>query len=256
MDQPLSGKGSERELRAHALSDIAFDASAELEYRAAFTSEHAPRLLVAAATAAIGAGHYSIALVTMRQAFPQLEARRISDIPLDAWRTAFPLPYELSVRTAGVSSQVDPMLLAGLIRQESAFEANALSHSGAVGLMQVMPKTATKLARQLKLRYARSRLADPGYNLQLGSHYLAGLIQMLGTPEAALAAYNAGEDRVAQWTAGQNYQETAEFVESIPFTETREYVQIVIRNADVYRQLYGPSAADAAVPATRSEVAR
>jgi len=82
-------------------------------------------------------------------------------------------------------------------------------------------------------------LTDPGYNLQLGSRYLANLIQAYGNPEAALAAYNAGEDRVAQWTAGQNYLETAEFVESIPFTETREYVQIVMRNAEVYRQVYG-----------------
>ena len=132
------------------------------------------------------------------------------------------------------------MLVAGLIRQESAFESNAMSRVGAVGLMQVMPKTASKLARQLKVKYVRGRLTDPGYNLQLGSRYLAGLIQAYGTPEAALAAYNAGEERVAQWTAGQNYLEPAEFVESIPFTETREYVQIVMRNADVYRQVYGP----------------
>jgi len=93
------------------------------------------------------------------------------------------------------------------------------------------------------VRYARARLTDPGYNLQLGSRYLANLIQAFGTPEAALAAYNAGEDRVAQWTAGQNYLETAEFVESIPFTETREYVQIVIRNSEVYRLVYGVSPA-------------
>jgi soluble lytic murein transglycosylase len=131
------------------------------------------------------------------------------------------------------------MLMAGLIRQESAFESRAMSRAGAVGLMQVMPKTASRLARQLKVQYAPDRLTDPGYNLQLGSHYLAGLIRSFGTQEAALAAYNAGEDRVAQWTAGQNYVEAAEFVESIPFTETRDYVQIVIRNADVYRQVYG-----------------
>jgi soluble lytic murein transglycosylase len=133
------------------------------------------------------------------------------------------------------------MFMAGLIRQESAFEANAMSHQGAVGLMQVMPTTASKLARQLRIRYARASLIDPGYNLKLGARYLADLIQIFGTQEGALAAYNAGEDRVVQWTTGQNYLETAEFVESIPFTETREYVQIVIRNADVYRQLYGPA---------------
>jgi soluble lytic murein transglycosylase len=132
------------------------------------------------------------------------------------------------------------MLVAGLIRQESAFESKALSHAGAIGLMQVEPTTALKMARQLKVRYARARLTDPGYNLQLGSRYLANLIESFGTPEAALAAYNAGEDHVMEWTTGQNYLETAEFVESIPFTETREYVQIVIRNAEVYRQVYGP----------------
>ena len=68
-----------------------------------------------------------------------------------------------------------------------------------------------------------------------------------------MAAYNAGEDRVAQWTAGQNYLETAEFVESIPFTETREYVQIVIRNADVYRQVYSPLLNGDQVPARLAE---
>jgi len=238
LDEPLTAKLEERETRARALSDIAFDSSAELEYRAAFTVSRSPKFLVEAAGAAVSAGHYAAGMVAVRQAFPQLEARRVSEIPTEAWRAAFPLPYEPSVRDAAARNQLDPMLVAGLIRQESAFESNAMSRVGAVGLMQVMPKTATKLARQLKVRYVRSLLTDPGYNLQLGSRYLANLIQAYGNPEAALAAYNAGEDRVAQWTAGQNYLETAEFVESIPFTETREYVQIVMRNAQVYRQVY------------------
>jgi soluble lytic murein transglycosylase len=238
-DQPLSAKAQERQARARVLNDIAFDASAELEYRAAYSDARAPQLLIAAAASAINAGHYAAGMVAMRQAIPQLEARRVAEIPTDVWRTAFPLPYESTVRVNASRNQLDPMLMAGLIRQESAFEANAMSRVGAMGLMQVMPATAHKLTRQLRIRYSRTRLTDPGYNLQLGARYLANLIQQLGTPEAALAAYNAGEDRVAQWTAGQNYLETAEFVESIPFTETREYVQIVIRNADVYRKIYG-----------------
>jgi soluble lytic murein transglycosylase len=243
VDLPLPAKAQEREARARALSDIAFDASAELEYRAAYAVTRSPRLLIDAAGAAIAAGHYAVGITTMRQVFPQLEARRVPEIPKEAWRTAFPLPYESSLRSAASANRVDPMLVAGLARQESAFESNAVSHQGAMGLMQVMPGTASKLARQLKVRYARARLTDPGYNLKLGSRYLADLIQVFGTQEAALAAYNAGEDRVVQWTAGQNYLETAEFVESIPFTETREYVQIVIRNAEVYRQVYGPEGA-------------
>jgi soluble lytic murein transglycosylase len=249
LDQPLAEKAQEREDRARALSDIAFDASAELEYRAAYAATRSPGLLAGAAKAAIAAGHYSVGISAMRQVFPQLEARRVPEIPKENWRTAFPMPYESSLRSAAMSNHVDPMLVAGLVRQESAFESNAMSHAGAMGLMQVMPATASKLARQLRVRYARARLIDPGYNLTLGSRYLADLIQIFGTPEAALAAYNAGEDRVVQWTVGQNYAETAEFVESIPFTETREYVQIVIRNADVYRQVYAPVQPEGTPPA-------
>jgi len=240
LDQPVLAAAEERQARARALSDIAFDSSAELEYRAAYAATRAPKFLIDAGGAAIAAGHFGAGMAAVRQAIPQLEARRIADVPFDAWRAAFPLPYELNLRSEAARNQLDPMLVAGLIRQESAFESKALSHAGAIGLMQVEPKTALKVARQLRVRYARTRLTDPGYNLQLGSRYLANLIQSFGTPEAALAAYNAGEDHVVQWTTGQNYLETAEFVESIPFTETREYVQIVIRNSEVYRQVYGP----------------
>jgi soluble lytic murein transglycosylase len=74
--------------------------------------------------------------------------------------------------------------------------------------------------------------------VKLGTLYLSDLLNAYGTPEAALAAYNAGETHVEEWHAGQNYQETAEFVESIPITQTREYVQIVARNAELYRQIY------------------
>ena len=74
---------------------------------------------------------------------------------------------------------------------------------------------------------------------RLGTVYFADLEKQFGSVESALAAYNAGEDRVTVWTAGQTYRETAEFVDSIPFTETRQYVEIVTRNADIYRRLYG-----------------
>jgi soluble lytic murein transglycosylase len=257
LDPPAIEATEERQARAHALSDIAFDSSAELEYRAAYAATHSPKFLIDAAGAAIAAGHYGAGMAAVRQAVPQLEARRIADIPNEAWRAAFPLPYELNLRSEATRNRVDPMLVAGLIRQESAFESKAMSHAGAMGLMQVMPQTALKLSRELKVRYARARLTDPGYNLQLGSRYLANLIRDFGTPEAALAAYNAGEDHVMEWTAGQSYLETPEFVESIPFTETREYVQIVIRNAEVYRLVYGvtpPAAPHPARPLPKGSV--
>jgi soluble lytic murein transglycosylase len=131
------------------------------------------------------------------------------------------------------------MLTAGLIRQESAFEPDARSGANAMGLMQLLPKTARLVAKQAKVRYSHAQLFDPEYNVHLGTIYFAGLHKGFGSVESALAAYNAGEDRVNSWTAGQNYREPAEFVDSIPFTETREYVEIVSRNADIYRKLYG-----------------
>jgi soluble lytic murein transglycosylase len=105
--------------------------------------------------------------------------------------------------------------------------------------MQLEPKTARLLARQSKIRYSQLRLFEGDYNVRLGTLYLSNLRKQFGSIESALAAYNAGEDRVIEWTTGQTYREPAEFVDSIPFTETREYVEIVSRNADIYHKLYG-----------------
>jgi soluble lytic murein transglycosylase len=141
------------------------------------------------------------------------------------------------------------MLTAGLIRQESAYLPDARSGANAYGLMQLLPKTARLYAKKAKVRYSTPMLFEPDYNIHLGTIYLAGLRHDFGSVESALAAYNAGEERVAQWTAGQSYREPAEFVDSIPFTETREYVEIVTRNADIYRKIYGnltPAPASAA----------
>jgi soluble lytic murein transglycosylase len=131
------------------------------------------------------------------------------------------------------------MVAAGLIRQESTFQADAVSPKDAVGLMQVLPKTGKLLARQLKVRYTKNKLFEPDFNLQVGMVYVSGLLRWSGAPEYALAAFNAGEDRIAAWRAERNYEEIPELVESIPFTETRDYVQIVLRNAEVYRMIYG-----------------
>src|SRR5260370_42688543 len=109
----------------------------------------------------------------MRQVFPQLEARRVPEIPNEAWRTAFPLPYESSLRSAAAGNHVDPMFMAGLGRQETAFQSHAGSHQGAMGLMPGRPSTASKLAGQPKIRDARPSLTHPGDNLKLGGRHLA-----------------------------------------------------------------------------------
>ena len=236
---PIPTAAAERQGRADALRTIAFDSSAELEFRAAYAATGEPRLLLEASVASADAGHYGTAISTARQVVPSLESHRLDDVPREVWKAAYPLPYEKQVRDSANRAGLDPMIVAGLVRQESAFETNAVSHANAYGLMQLLPKTARLLARQLRVGYSRSQLTDPGYNLRLGTVYLAGLVKMWGSFEAALAAYNAGEDRVGTWRSGQSYAEPAEFVDSIPFTETREYVQIVLRNAETYRMLYG-----------------
>jgi soluble lytic murein transglycosylase len=228
-----------RQARADALRSIAFDASAELELRAAFAATGEPRLLLEAAQEAVIAGHVGAAIVTIRQIYPQIEWRPFNEVPREVWLTAFAMPFQSSILSRSTQAGVDPMLTAGLIRQESAYDPQAHSGANALGLMQLLPKTARRFAKQAKVRYSTPMLYEPDYNIHIGTIYFAGLKRDFGSVESALAAYNAGEDRVTFWTTGQTYREPAEFVDSIPFTETREYVEIVTRNADIYRKLYG-----------------
>ena len=230
---------AERQARADALTSIAFDSSAEMELRAGYAASHEPRFLLEAAQASIAGGHYGAAIVTVRQVYPQLDTHQIADVPRDVWLAAYALPYDQSIRSWSAKMKLDPMLVAGLIHQESAFSAEARSTSNALGMMQLISETARRMAKQAGVHYSQSRLFDPDYNIHLGTVYLADLREQFDSVEMALAAYNAGENRVTQWLTGQTYREPAEFVDSIPFTQTRDYVEIITRNADIYRKLYG-----------------
>ena len=238
-DEPVAPAVLERWNRAQALRTIAFDASAELELKAAYAATASPRFLVEAAQAAFDQGHFATGMNYGRQAVPSFDARKFSEVPANVWKVLFPLPYESALRREAERNEFDPMFAAGLIRQESTFQADAVSHADAIGLMQILPKEGRRLAKQRKVRYSKTSLFDPNINIELGMLYIAELSRSTGAPEYAAAAYNAGEDRLAQWKSERNYEEIAEFVESIPITETREYVQIVLRNAAMYRLLYG-----------------
>lgn len=157
------------------------------------------------------------------------------------WRLAFPLPYRKALEEYCRAQDLDPYLMAALIRQESEFNPKAVSRANARGLAQVMPATGRQLSRKLGMpRFRTAMLFTPDTNLKLSTYYLKQLSDELqGKWEAALASYNAGKSHVTAWMAAGNYREPAEFVESIPFNETRAYVQSVLRNAEVYRKLYG-----------------
>lgn len=238
-DEPIAPDVQDRWNRAQALRAIAFDASAELELKAAYAATASPRFMVEAAQAAFDQGHFAAGMNYGRLAVSSFDSRKFGDVPPNVWKVLFPLPYEEQLRREAERNNFDPMFAAGLIRQESTFQADAVSHANAIGLMQILPKEGRRLARQRKVRYTRTSLFDPNINIQLGMLYISDLFRSTGAPEYAAAAYNAGEDHLTEWKAERAYEEIPEFVESIPFTETREYVQIVIRNASMYRKLYG-----------------
>jgi soluble lytic murein transglycosylase len=186
-------------------------------------------------------GHYDRAIEFMKHSAPNYFALDIPDLPRKYWEALFPKAYWSDLKRASSANGLDPYLVASLIRQESEFNPNAVSRANAVGLMQLLPKTGKAVAKEEKLkRYNPSQLYTPAVNLQLGTRYFRGMVDKFGGSfEYALAAYNAGSERVDEWLAQGKYRDPQEFVESIPFTETREYVQAIMRNASLYKQLYG-----------------
>jgi soluble lytic murein transglycosylase len=174
----------------------------------------------------------------LRRAVPGYETRPWNSLPQEIWDLLFPLRYYDEVTAQTSKYQLDMNLVLGLIRQESAFDAEARSHANARGLMQILPATGRRLARQAALpKYSTQNLYRPEINVALGCRYFASLLQQFDQRvELALAAYNAGEDRVERWLTVFGDRDMAEFVELIPFSETRDYVKQVITNAALYRQ--------------------
>lgn len=160
--------------------------------------------------------------------------------PKQFWELLFPLPYRADLVASAKAQGLDPYLLAGLIRQESEFNPDALSRKNAFGLTQVQPATGRIYARRAGVaRFTNQSLFHPATNLKIGATIFHSMLdQHDGSLEQTLAAYNAGPNRAAEWITWRTYREPAEFVESIPYTETRDYVQAVLRNADIYRRLY------------------
>ena len=150
---------------------------------------------------------------------------------------------------------VEPALTYAIIRQESVFDADAISPAGARGLMQLMPATAKQVSGSLKLKYQRSKLTDDvAYNIRLWRSYLGGLIENFdGSYIMAIAGYNAGPHRVSRWIREfgdprDPSTDPIDWVESIPFTETRNYVQRVMENLQVYRHLLDGADLTASLP--------
>ncbi|MFZ1130290.1 MAG: transglycosylase SLT domain-containing protein [Terriglobales bacterium] len=230
-----------RVARARLLSNGGLADLAVRELQAAASQEGGSWAPPAMARVYQDLGRYDRGIEIMKHLTPNYFAVDIPDLPRPYWEALFPKAYWADLRKYSDLNGLDPYLVASLIRQESEFNAAAISRANAVGLMQLLPKTGKSVAKQVKLkRYSAPQLYTPAVNLQLGTRYFKDMVDRYnGQFEYALAAYNAGSDRVEDWLGQGHYRDPQEFVESIPFTETREYVQAILRNANVYRQLYG-----------------
>lgn len=179
------------------------------------------------------------ALRSLKRALPYASTASISSIPLSYWRILFPEPYWDTIKAESAKNNLNPYLVASLIRQESEFNPSAVSYANAYGLMQLLPSVGKALAREEGMSHFQTfQLLDPEINIKLGTRYLRQMLDKFGgVEEYALAAYNAGDNRVNDWQSAGPYQGMDEFVESIPFTQTREYVEAILRNVETYKAI-------------------
>lgn len=179
------------------------------------------------------------AMRSMKRAVPFYTSAPIDALPMEYWRILFPQSYWSTIKSESAKNGLDPYMVAALIRQETEFNPGAISNKSAYGLMQLLPSVGKSMAKEEGMRhFETNELLDPDTNIRLGTRYLKQTLDKFnGQPEYTFAAYNAGDNRVTDWQSIGNYHGIDEFVESIPFTETREYVQAIIRNQQIYREL-------------------
>ena len=237
--------------RARLLAAAGLEDQAEDELRYGARMEDQPHVL--AVRLAQVAGKYSPpyrSLQLVKSLVPGYLQIPVENAPASFWRLLYPMPWRRELERNAKLNGLDPYIVAGLVRQESEFNPQALSGAQAYGLTQLLPSTGRGLLKAPRKRFRATVLFNPEVNLRLGTTYLKIMYDAnMGHWERTLAAYNAGGSRVENWMGWGQYREPAEFIESIPFSETRNYVLAVLRNASMYRKLYseevsGPLASD------------
>lgn len=234
-----SGAMKYRITRARQLETANLHEWAEFELRYAANEQPFVAAMELAEVAA-GRGAHDQALRYIKGVAKGYLALAPEEAPERFWKLAFPLPYRTELEQNSRLRGLDKYLVAALIRQESEFNPLAVSSAKAYGLTQVLPSTGRSLSRRVGITgFRTSMLFNPEYNLRLGTYYLRTMLDSHGgKEEVTLASYNAGKSRSDLWLSWYDYREPAEFVETVPFSETRGYIQTVLRNADMYRRLY------------------
>jgi soluble lytic murein transglycosylase len=220
--------------RISILKDFGMDTEAKFEYDRLYAdAERDNEKMVATAAALAGTDQSTRSITLGRRAVEKIGPTAQN------YRLVYPVLVRESLIQSSKENGLDPVLVASLIRQESNFNPRATSPVGARGLMQLMPPVGRQLARSKGIpNYSDSSLYDPAINIRLGTVHLAGLLRRTSNLERVLAAYNAGESRVARWIQKSGASDPEIFTERIPFVETRDYVRSIIRNRAFYSALY------------------
>jgi soluble lytic murein transglycosylase len=232
----------ERVTKAEQLMRIALHQSAMNELEVARDkAPDSPRVNLRIAQIYRANGENVAAINTLRRAYPDYGQTLPEEMSREAWDIFYPLKFWANIKEESRRHGLDPYLIAGLIRQETVFEPQARSRSNAYGLMQLLPSTGRAVARKNSIgggRITTSDLYNPSLNIKLGCAYVKEMIDRFGRFEYVAAAYNGGPTRVSRWLKQLPANEIEDWIESIPISETRLYVQGVYRNARQYRRLY------------------
>jgi soluble lytic murein transglycosylase len=199
-----------------------------------------PDRAYALAVALADLGEAGRSLRHLRRAFGAAAEAGAPGLTREFWRLLYPFGYPDLVKEAARRAGLDPFFVAAVIREESSYDARARSWVGAIGLMQLMPETARLVAQEIGLRGTSAEaLWEPSINIALGAHYLAQLQARFQEPLYAVAGYNAGPHRVQRWRDDRRTADLEEFVDQIPFDETRAFVKRVFASWHHYRRVYG-----------------
>ncbi len=220
--------------RVAALKDVGMDTEAEFENSRLFKeASSSPGRLLATAHAFAGTDQAERSIALGKKALDQSGRTSLN------LRLYFPVVAREALITSAKENGLDPILVASLIRQESLWNPRATSGPGARGLMQLMPSVGKRIAESKGISpWDPSMLYQPAINIELGTSHLSGLVRRYPNVVRVLAAYNAGESRVAKWATKAGADDPEIFTERIPFVETRDYVRIILRNRAYYEALY------------------
>lgn len=229
-----------RLIRSDQLSMVGlFDWAMDELQEASKSAPRSPKINLAIAKLYRVRNENANALLALARSYPDYSQMFPEEMSREEWAIFYPLEHWDRIKFWARQRNLDPYQVAGLIRQESVFNVRAKSSANAYGLMQLLIPTARNVARKygISAEITEEALYEPDLNICLGTAYLRDMLDRFGRIEYAAAAYNAGPLRIPQWKATLP-TEIDEFVESIPFNETRGYVQGVIRNTAQYRRLY------------------